>query len=106
MAVGAGVLLWHQRALLFMHLDWHLFMHNGSAATHSLMHAREHWSSAVMGFFGSDFCACATDAMQSIARTTINLVMPAPAAQCAILPTLLTRAQPLFGKLRAGMDGE
>src|SRR5215510_6717256 len=68
-----------QPAPLFVHLDWHLFMHSGSAAKHSLVHAREHCSAAVTGFFGTDFCACATDAMQSIARTAINLVMLPPA---------------------------
>jgi hypothetical protein len=53
-------------------------MHNGSAATQSLVHDRAHCSAALSGFFGDEFCACAADATQSITRTAITLVMAAP----------------------------
>jgi hypothetical protein len=77
-AVGASVLIGHQRLTEpdFSHLDWHLLMHSGSAAKHSLLHAREHCSAAVMDFFsGVAFCACATDAMQSNAMIARHWVM-------------------------------
>jgi hypothetical protein len=80
--VGAAVLLEGYQRLgesAFVHLAWHLFMHNGSAAKHSLVHAREHCSAAVTTFFsGVAFCACATDEMQWNAITASDLVMVAP----------------------------
>lgn len=76
--------------LLCMHLVWHLFMHNGSAAKHSLVHALEHWSVVTTDFFSCvTFCACATDATQSNAITVSGLSMAHPPARINDLSTSL-----------------
>jgi hypothetical protein len=100
--VRSAILLRHQRAPLFAQFDWHLFMHNGSAAKHSLVHAREHCSAAVTGFFcGVAFSACVTDAMQSNATTAINLVMATPAPRYARVIPFSTGPGPLSAKALA-----